>query len=159
VTFQKELVAQMGKYGEPALANETLIYETGGAARPAKEESISSSEGYVVDSGDHQVKGKKGAWSRAITIPAGTFEPNSTYALEIEWESRGLDDGSQFFANFIADKKDKKNRQVETWTGAAGETGMVRKTLTTTSSKEWTLHVGVIDGGELLVKRIRIKKK
>jgi hypothetical protein len=36
---------------------------------------------------------------------------------------------------------------------------VVRKELKTTSSNDWTLHVGVKDGGELVVKRIRIKKK
>jgi hypothetical protein len=154
--FQAELIAQMEHYKEPALENRNLIYETGGAKAEAK---LGSSEGYVVDSAGHSVKGKAGQWARAITVPPGTFEPNSSYDLEVEWESKGLEEGADFFANFIDEKNKKKNKQTETWKGAAGETGVVRKTLKTTSSNEWTLHVGVRDGGELLVKRIRIKKK
>ncbi len=157
--FQSELVAQMKRYGEPALENVNLVYETGGSGGKKTEPSLATSEGCLVDSGNHSAKGKPGQWSRAVTVPAGSFEPNSSYELEIEWESKGLLEGGEFFANFVAGKQDKKNRQVETWTGAVGETGLVRKTIKTTGSNEWTLHVGVKDGGELLVKRIRIKKK
>lgn len=156
--MQAELVAQMQQYGERALEKGGLIYETGGAGTGQPETSLETSEGYVVDSGGHSIKGKPGQWSRAVTVPAGSFEPNSSYELEIEWESKGLEEGADFFANFIDEKNKKKNKQTETWKGAAGETGVVRKTLKTTSSKDWTLHVGVREGGELVVKRIRIKK-
>jgi arylsulfatase A-like enzyme len=157
--MQAELVAQMKTYGEPALAKQNLIYETGGAPQPVKEQKLSSSEDYVVDSGGQVAKGnKKGVWSRAVTVPAGTFEPNSSYEMEVEWESRGLDEGAAFFANFL-DPKSKKDKQIEIWTGAAGKSGVVRKTLKTTNTNGWMLHVGVRDGGEILVKRIRIKKK
>jgi len=157
--MQAELVAQMTRYKEPALEQGGLVYETGGAGTEQHEASLKSSVGYVVDSGGHSAKGKPGQWSRAVTVPAGSFEPNSSYELEIEWESKGLDEGADFFANFVAGKKDKKIRQIETWKGAAGETGVVRKTLKTTNAMGWTLHVGVREGGELVVKRIRIKKK
>jgi uncharacterized sulfatase len=156
--LQNELVNQMEKYGEPALEKGGLIYKTGGAGTGQPEATLETSEGYVVDSGGHSTKGKPGQWSRAVTVPAGSFEPNSSYELEIEWESKGLDDGAAFFANFL-DPKSKKNKQTETWAGTAGETGVVRKTLKTTNTTGWTLHVGVKDGGEILVKRIRIKKK
>jgi len=157
--FQAELIRQMELYGEPALGRGSLVYETGGSASKKTESALTTSEGYLVDSGNHSVKGNPGQWSRAVTVPAGSFEPNSTYEMVLEWESKGLDEGAEFFANFIAGKQDKKTRQVETWSGAAGEAGVVRKTLKTTSSNDWTLHVGVKDGGELLVKRIQIKKK
>ncbi len=156
--FQAELIRQMELYGEPALGRGSLVYETGGSGGEKPEAALATSEGYLVDSGNHSAKGKPGQWSRAVTVPAGSFEPNSTYEMVVEWESKGLDEGAEFFANFIAGKKDKKNRQIETWSGAAGEAGVVRKTLKTTSSNDWTLHVGVKDGGELVVKRIRIRK-
>jgi arylsulfatase A-like enzyme len=157
--MQAELVEQMKRYGEPALGKGNLIYETGGTSEGKTESPIASSEGYVVDAGGYAARGKKGAWTRAVTVPPEKFTPDSTYDLEIEWESKGLDEGADFFANFIAGKKDKANRQLETWKGAVGEAGVVRKELKTTSSNDWTLHVGVKDGGELVVKRIRIKKK
>jgi hypothetical protein len=155
--MQAELVAQMNTYGEPALEKGGLIYETGGAGKMNPETKLASSEGYLVDSGGHSAKGKAGQWSRAVTVPAGTFEPDSSYEMEIEWESKGLDEGAAFFANFLV-LKNKKNKQTETWTGGAGETGVVRKTLKTTNTRGWTLHVGVRDGGEILVKRLRIRK-
>jgi len=151
--FQTELIAQMKRYGEPALENKNLIYETGGVGSKKVH-----SGNYVVDSGGHQVKGKKGTWSRALTVPPKTFEPNSSYEMVLDWESKGLDKGATFFANFIPANRDKKMRQIEQWTGAVGETGTVRKVFKTTNAKGWTLHVGVKGGGELLVKKIRIRK-
>ena len=155
--MQSALVAQMKQYEEPALEKGGLIYETGAAGEKNPDSGLPSSEGYLVDAGGYRVKGKSGAWSRAVTVPADTFEPNSLYELEVEWESNGLDEGAAFFANFL-DPKNKAAKQTETWRGAAGETGVVKKTLKTTTSRGWTLHVGVRDGGEILVKRIRIKK-
>lgn len=155
--MQAELVAQMKQYGEPALEKGGLIHKTGGAAEQSTESGLPSSEGYLVDGGGYKAKGRTGAWSRAVTVPSSTFEPNSAYELEIEWESKGLDDGAAFFANFL-DPKNKKGKQTETWTGTAGESGVVRKTLKTTSTKGWTLHVGVRDGGEIHVKRLRLRK-
>lgn len=158
--MQAELIAQMKTYGEPALEKGGLIYETGGTSSAgSSEEKLPASEGYVVDSGNYSAKGAPGKWSRAVTVPSSAFEPGSTYELEIEWESGGLNDGAEFFANFVDGRKNKKTRQIKTWTGAAGERGVIRKTLKTTQARGWTLHVGVKDGGRLLVKRIRIKKK
>ncbi|VGO16441.1 Choline-sulfatase [Pontiella desulfatans] len=156
--MQAELMAQMERYAEPALANGNLIYETGGSAPQQENKALSSSEGYVVDSGPHAVKGEPGQWARAITVPGGTFEANTAYELAVEWESKGLDAGAAFFANFL-DPKNKKAKQTETWTAVVGETGTLKAVLKTSGSKGWTLHVGVRDGGELLVKRIKIKKK
>jgi hypothetical protein len=157
--MQAELMAQMKKYAEPALAQGNLVLEAGGTADSgAQPGGLSSSEGYVVDSGGHSVKGTQGAWSRAVTVPAGTFAADTAYELEIEWTSNGLEEGAAFFANFIDENDKKKERQIETWTGAAGESGVVRKTLRTNNSNGWILHVGVKDGGELAVKRIRIRK-
>lgn len=156
--MQAELIAQMKQYGEPALEKGGLMYETGGAGGQNTEAGLPSSAGYVVDSGGYKVKGKSGTWSRAVTVPPSTFESDCAYEMELEWESKGLDEGAAFFANFL-DPKNKKAKQTEQWTGAAGETGIIRKTIRTTNSKGWTLHIGVRDGGELLVKRLRIKKK
>jgi uncharacterized sulfatase len=156
--LQAELVAQMERYAEPALEKGNLIYETGGSAGQAENSALASSEGYVVDSGPHTVKGKPGQWARAITVPAGTFEPQMAYDLEVDWESRGLNEGADFFANFV-DPKNKAKKQTAIWKGAPGEKGTVRKTIKTTNSNGWTLHVGVRNGGELVVERIRIKKK
>lgn len=154
--FKAELVAQMARYGEPALKAGNLAQETGGG-KPAP--ALASSPGYLVDSGNHSVKGKAGDWNRAFTVPAGSFEPDSAYEMELEWESQGLADDTDFFANFIGPAKDRKLRQLETWKGAAGETGTVRKVFKTDGSNQWVLHVGVKGEGHLVVKRIRIKKK
>ncbi|WP_372806486.1 sulfatase [Pontiella sp.] len=157
--MQAELIAQMQRYEEPALEKVNLKYGSRDEAAEKAAPSPQARAGYVIDSGMHSVKGTPGRWSRAVTVPAGSFEPNSTYDMVLEWESKGLDDGAEIFANFIAGKKDKDHRRLETWKGAAGDTGVVRKELKTTNSGEWLLHVGVKDGGELLVKRIQIKKK
>lgn len=158
--LQTQLIAQMKRYGEPAMAAGNLIYETGGRGSTGAEPALASSEGFVVDAGGQSVKGSKpGQWSRALTVPAGTFEPNSRYELELEWESKGLEPDASFFANFIAGKKDRANRQIELWPGGAGESGVIKKTLETTESSEWMLHVGVRGGGELVIKRIRIRKQ
>lgn len=155
--FEAELVAQMKTYNEPALKKEKLVYETGGAGSNQAEPALASSQDYVVDTGGQSARGRIGQWSRAITVPSTTFEPNSIYALEVEWESKGLDEGAEFFANFI-DPKNKKAKQTEFWKGAAGETGVVRKTLKTTNTTGWTLYVGVRDGGEIVIKHLRIKR-
>lgn len=158
--MQSELMAQMKRYSEPALEAGNLICGTGEKAPVPVSPVLEASEGYVVDTGGQSVKGSKpGQWSRALTVPAGTFEPNSTYEMELEWESKGLDSDASFFANFIAGKKDRANRQVELWPGDAGKFGVIKKTLTTTDSRDWVLHVGVRGRGELVIKRIRIKKK
>ncbi|MDF7823908.1 sulfatase [Pontiellaceae bacterium B12227] len=156
--MQAGLVAQMERFKEPALEKGGLIYESGGAGAQNAEAGFPSSEGCLVDSGNHTAQGRTGAWSRAVTVPANRFEPNSSYEMEIEWESKGLDEGAAFFANFL-DPQNKRGKQTETWTGAAGESGIVRKTIKTTNTAGWTLHVGVRDGGELLVKRIRVRKR
>lgn len=148
--LQDELVAQMERYEEPALEKGGLIYKTGGAGTREVQTALPTTDGYLIDSGGHAMKGtKKGAWSRAVTVPADRFEPNCRYELELEWESRGLDDGAAFFANFL-DPKNKKDKQTELWTTVSGETGVVGKTLKTTNTKGWTLHVGVRDVGEIL---------
>lgn len=157
--MQAELLKQMKTYQEPALEEGGLILETGGrGSAESAEEKLSTSEGYLVDSGGHSAKGEPGKWVRALTVPESTFEPNSSYELEMEWESGGLDEEADFYANFMDGKKDKKNRQLESWKGAAGESGVVRKTLKTSNAPDWTLIVGIRGGGELRVKRIRIKK-
>lgn len=117
---------------------------------------------YLVDAANlslNSMKSKPGKWNRVLTVPAGSFAPNSTYELTLEWESKGLEEGGEFFALFAGDEADKKHKQVENWKGAAGESGTIHKTLATTDSDKWSLAVGVKDKGHLVVKRIRIRKK
>ena len=159
--FQAELIEQMKRYNEPALHAVNLVYETGGSGgkKPASAPALQSSTGYLLDSGNLSVEGKAGKWNRALTVPAGSFAPNSIYELVLEWESKGLAEDADFFVNFIGDKMGKGQRQLETWKDSAGETGTIRKVLTTDGSGQWQLTVGVRGAGHLVVKRIRISRK
>ena len=114
---------------------------------------------YLIDASEiskNNLKGKPGKWVRALTVPEGSFERNSTYELSMDWKSKGLEDGAEFFATFAAGKDNKKNKQTETWTG---ESGILEMTLETTASDAWSVAVGVKGKGHLVVKRIRIRKK
>lgn len=75
--MQAELVTQMKRYGEPALEKVNLIYETGGFVGEKPEVALATSEGYLVDSGNHSAKGRAGQWSRAVTVPAGSLNPTA----------------------------------------------------------------------------------
>ena len=174
--FKAALIEQMKRYNEPALKNKNLVYETGAvvSSDPSEEKKQNtwdgtvlepldeSASGYLIDSGNHSVNAMNsgpGKWSRAITVPEGSFEKNSTYELVMEWESKGLSGDAEFFANFVGNKNDKNKKQLKTWKGAAGENGVIKENLATGDYGKWSLRVGVKDAGHLVVKRIQIKKK
>lgn len=175
--FQAELIEQMKRYDEPILAAGSLIYDSSTAieeqtkgGKKAKGDSsgvvlepLDESEStYLIDAENiskDAMSGKPGKWTRALTVPAGCFNKNSTYELVLDWESKGLAADSEFFANFTGDKTDKSQKQTALWQGAAGETGTVSKVLTTGDSDQWQLAVGIKGAGHLVVKRIRISRK
>ena len=92
-------------------------------------------------------------------MPSGSFESNCAYECAIEWESGGLAEKAEFYANFISGRGPERKKQLTTWKGAAGKTGTIAKALTTDDSDQWQLAVGVRGSGHLIVKRIRIRKK
>jgi len=116
-----------------------------------------SESGFLIDSAGiakNNMTGKADKWVRALTVPSGSFEPNSIYQLTLDWKSKGLKDDAGFFATFAADKKDKKNRVMEIWKGMSGT---LELTLRTDGRSIWSLAVGVKGQGHLVVDRIRIK--
>ena len=96
---------------------------------------------------------------RALTVPPGRFAKDTTYELAINWESEGLADGADFFANFLCDGPGGRKKQLTTWRGAVGKAGTHTAELKADGSDKWTLAVGIRGKGSLVVKRIRIKRK
>lgn len=115
---------------------------------------------YLVDAGNlskNSLKGDAEKWHRVLTVPSGSFAPNSVYEMTLDWESKGLKGDAEFFYTFMADKDDKKNRQSEFWKdGKASPLSIILKT---NDSDKWSLAVGIKGQGHLAVKRIRIEKK
>ncbi len=171
-----ELKAQLKRYGDPALERVELIYDSetpvpegatkakgaGGTDGKVLKPDAAGDDGLLIDAADiakDATGGKRRSWSRALTVPPGSFAPNTTYQLIIDWESKGLTDGADFFANFICDGAGGRKKQLKTWTGKSGETGTMTTGLKTDASKKWTLAVGVRGKGHLVVKRIQIGRK
>jgi len=171
--LMKELKLQMTRFGEPALERVKLICDSdallpvdapakpargslsGNVLRPGDEDVT----GYLVDARDIVRDVPGGSWTRALTVPPGSFAPDTTYELIIDWESKGLGKGADFYANFLCDGPGGRKKQLSTWEGAEGEAGTLTTELKTDSSDKWTLAVGVRGKGHLVVKRIRIKTK
>lgn len=98
-------------------------------------------------------------WTRVFTVPSGSFESGSTYEVILEWVSRELQEGSQFFLSMTAEKQSGQKNDITTWTAAEGESGTLRKMVSTGDYDGWQLAAGVIGLGYLQVKRIRVRKQ
>ena len=166
--FKAELVSQMERYGDPARNSLRLEHGVEPAAAASKgvgKSSAGDTELNMVNGAAEaqnlsvDATGNKASmWSRVCSVPAGSFEADSSYSLHIDWESKGLADDAVFYANFVGDKGDKNKRDLHTWTGSAGDAGVVEKELVTGAYAKWTLKVGVRGSGHLVVKQIQIKK-
>lgn len=169
-TMMDELVRQMKAYNEPGLAKgKNYLYSadqkvpanTGGKKKGGKLKADKKGE-YLIDEADLELNAKgakKSSWNRVLEVPTKSFAPNTTYALTMEWESKGLDKGADFFVNFVGDKSDKTAKQLHIWKAAAGESGTLTLELSTNDSNAWQLTAGIRGGGHLAAKRIQIKKK
>lgn len=142
-----------------ALANgKKVSSSTGTVLKPQND----STTGYLIDATDLRrdaSNAKPKAWTRALSVPPGSFAVNTTYELTIDWESRGLSGEADFYANFLCDGPGGRKKQLMTWKGDIGKTGTLTKDLTTDDSNRWNLAVGVRGEGHLVVKRIRIRTK
>ena len=166
-----ELMAQYGEAIEPGQLlgpNDTpppAGTKGGGKVNPGKilKPQETSASGYMIDASDisrNVPSASSSSWNRVITVPEGSFDPNSSYELIVDWESKGLAEGAEFYANFIGDRANKKQKQTVTWTGATGKTGTAKAILKTDDYAKWQLIVGIKSGGgHLVVKRIRVKEQ
>ncbi|MBT3379611.1 MAG: sulfatase [Lentisphaerae bacterium] len=175
--FINHLVAALKQYSDRVLDGPDLITDPNGQPAPEapdkrKKNAPSANRilkpqdeaatGHLIDAADLEEDAsgaKPRAWTRALTVPPGSFAANTTYELTIDWESKGLRGKADFFANFICDGPGGRKKQLATWKGDVGKTGTLTKELATDGSEKWTLAVGVRGSGHLIVKRIRIKRK
>ncbi|MEX0320813.1 MAG: sulfatase [Puniceicoccaceae bacterium] len=164
VKIQKELIRQMKLYDEPGLTKGVNFLYSSSDKPPQASSTVSAKlEGTGVvlleKSGiDCNASGaKKGTWNRGMVVPPKSFAPNSQYLLKVEWTSKGLEKGSQFYANFISKLDKKKNRQNKGWTGASGKSGKVEMVLNTNEFEDWELILGIRGGGHMVIDHVSIQ--
>lgn len=113
-----------------------------------------SGEGFEIKA----LNAKDNSWNRALEVTKGSFKPNSTYQLTINWTAKGLGAKSEFYSNFTGDKK-AGEKQMHTWKAPAGKSGTETVALKTNANPKWQLIVGVRGPGHLIIDHVQIKKK
>ncbi|MDF7825765.1 sulfatase-like hydrolase/transferase [Pontiellaceae bacterium B12227] len=160
--MMKELKRQIQQYKDPGVESKNYRYTAGPEDEPsvASGKLLTDADGNI-SGGQFEIKAlgaKDNSWNRALEVKKGSFKPDSTYQLTINWTSKGLGARSEFYANFTGDKK-AGEKQMTTWKAADGESGTETVELKTNANKKWQLIVGVRGPGHLIVDRIKITRQ